>query len=83
MKESLIKDYVSGIDFRGNWGLSKMKEDMKRFIGEEPGIDVIWEKDAVLNEDTDEPEIIERVKKLIIVFTDTDEKYKKLEFLIH
>ncbi len=82
MKENLIREYISGIDFRDNWGISKIKEDMKKFLGEEPGIDVTWEKDAMLNEETGEPEIIEKLKKITIVFTDLDDKYKKLEFLI-
>jgi hypothetical protein len=82
MKENLIREYILGIDFRDNWGISKIKEDMKKFLGEEPGIDVTWEKDAMLNEETGEPEIIEKLKKITIVFTDLDDKYKKLEFLI-
>ncbi len=82
MKENLIREYISGIDFRDNWGISKIKEDMKKFLGEEPGIDVTWEKEAMLNEETGEPEIIEKLKKITIVFTDLDDKYKKLEFLI-
>ncbi len=82
MKESLIREYITNIDFRGDWGISRMKEDMKRFLGEEPGIDVVWEKDAMLNEKTGKPEIIEKMKKISIVFTDIDDKFKKLEFLI-
>jgi hypothetical protein len=83
MKESLIREYILGINFNGEWGISKMKEDMKRFLGEEPGIDVQWEKDAILNEDTGQPEVIEKMKKISIVFTDIDDKYKKLDFLVN
>lgn len=83
MKESLIREYISGINFKGDWGISKMKEEMKKFLGEEPGIDIEWEKDALLNEKTGESEVIDKMKKITIVFTDMNEKYKKLDFLIN
>jgi hypothetical protein len=83
MKEELIKKYIMSIDFTNeNWSISKIKEDMRSFLGEEPGIDVEWSKDAFLNEKSGEPEIIEKVKSLSIVFTETNDKFKKLNFIL-
>lgn len=83
MKEELIKKYIMGIDFtKEDWSISKIKEDMRSFLGEEPGIDVEWSKDAFLNEKSGEPEIIEKVKSLSIVFTETNDKFKKLNFIL-
>jgi len=83
LKESSIRDYISNIDFRGDdWKLSKIKEDMRKFLGEEPGIDVIYKKDVLINEATMKSEEFIGIDKIEIVFYDTDEKFKKLEFKI-
>ena len=51
LKEISIKEYISRIDFKSeDWSLTKIKEDMRRFLGEEPAIDVIYKKDVMINE---------------------------------
>ena len=82
LKEMAIKDYISNIDFNGDWKLSKIKEDMRKFLGEEPGIDIIYKKDVMVNEVSGEAKEFVGVNKIQIVFTDTDEKFKKLEFVV-
>jgi len=83
IKESSIREYISNIDFkRDDWRLPQMKEDMRRFLGEEPGIDIIYKKDVMINETTGKVEEFKDIDKVQIVFYDTDDKFKKLEFLI-
>lgn len=83
MKEIAIRDYVSKIDFKNDdWKLSKIKEDMRRFLGEEPGIDVIYKKDVMVNEVSGEAKEFVDVDKIQIIFTDTDDKFKKIEFIL-
>jgi hypothetical protein len=83
MKEIAIKEYMSRIDFkRDDWKLSKIKEDMRRFLGEEPGIDVIYKKDVLINEATMRAEEIVDIDKIQVIFYDTDERFKKIEFII-
>lgn len=83
MKEISIREYISRIDFkRDDWRLPQIKEDMRRFLGEEPGIDIIYKKDVMINETTGEPEEFRDIDKVQIVFYDTDEKFKKIEFII-
>jgi hypothetical protein len=83
MKEMAIKQYISNIDFtNSDWKLSKIKEDMRKFLGEEPGIDVIYKKDVMVNEFSGEAKEFVGVDKIQVVFTDTDDKYKKVEFII-
>lgn len=78
-----IRDYISNINFRSDdWRLSKIKEDMRRFLGEEPGIDIIYKKDVMLNEFTGEAKEFKDIEKVQIVFTDTDDKFKKIEFIV-
>ena len=83
LKESSIREYISNIDFKNDdWKLSNIKKDMRSFLGEEPAIDIIYKKDVLINEDTQEAKEIMDVDKVEVIFYDTDEKFKKLEFVI-
>jgi hypothetical protein len=83
LKEMSIREYISKINFKtDDWKLSKIKEDMRKFLGEEPGIDVIYKKDVMVNEVTGEAKEFKDISKIQIVFTDTDDKFKKIEFIV-
>ena len=83
LKEISIIDYISKINFKtDDWRISQIKEDMRRFLGEEPGIDVIYKKDVMVNEFTGEAKEFKQIDKVQIVFTDLNDKFKKLEFVI-
>ncbi len=83
MKEISIRQYISNIDFKmDDWKLSKIKEDMRKFLGEEPGIDIVYKKDVMVNEVSGESKEFVGVDKIQIIFTDTDDKFKKLEFIV-
>jgi hypothetical protein len=83
LKESAIREYISNIDFkRDDWKLSDIKRDMRRFLGEEPGIDIIYKKDVLINEATMKAEEFVDIDKIEIVYYDTDDKFKKLEFKV-
>ncbi len=84
MKEMAIRDYISKIDFKNDdWKLSELKENMRKFLGEEPGIEVVYKKDVMVNEVSGESKEFVDVDKIQIIFTDTDDKFKKLEFLVN
>jgi hypothetical protein len=79
IKENAIRDYVSDIDFKSeNWSLKSIKEDLRKFLGEEPAIDVIYVKDVMINEATKKPVEFLNVDKVEIIFYDIDEKFKKI-----
>lgn len=83
MKEMAIREYILRIDFKNDdWRLSQIKEDMRRFLGEEPGIDIIYKKDVLLNEATMKAEEFVDIDRIQIIFTDTDDRFKKIEFII-
>lgn len=83
LKEISIRDYISKINFKSDdWKISQITEDMKRFLGEEPGIDIVYKKDVMVNEFTGEAKEFKQIDKVQIVFTDLDNKFKKLEFII-
>ena len=83
VKENSIREYISNIDFkRDDWGLAQIKEDMRKFLGEEPGIDVVYKKDVMINEVTGDAHEFKGIMSVSVIFFDTDDKFKKLEFLI-
>lgn len=83
LKEHAIREYISKIDFKhDDWKLSKLKEDMRKFLGEEPGVDVIYKKDVMVNEFTGESKEFLDIDKIQIVFYDIDNRFKKLEFVL-
>jgi hypothetical protein len=83
LKEISIRDYISRINFKtDDWKLSQIKEDMRKFLGEEPGIDIVYKKDVMVNEFTGEAKEFKQIDKVQIIFTDLDNRFKKLEFII-
>ena len=83
MKEIAIRDYISKINFKiDDWKLTQIKEDMRKFLGEEPGIDIIYKKDVMVNEFTGEAKEFKDVDRVSIIFTDLDNRFKKIEFII-
>jgi hypothetical protein len=83
MKEIAIKDYISRIDFKNDdWRLSQIKEDMRRFLGEEPGVDITYKKDVMINEFTGEAKEFKEIDRVSIIFTDLNDRFKKIEFVI-
>lgn len=83
MKADLIRKYMSNLDFKKeDWSIHTMAQEMQRFLGEIPSVDVIYKKDVMVTEKTGISEEIKRLDKISIVFTDTDDKIKKIEFKI-
>jgi hypothetical protein len=83
LKEHSIRQYISNIDFKNDdWKVSKIQEDMRRLLGEEPGIDIVYKKDVMINEVTGDAKEFVDIDKIQIIFTGTDDKFKKIEFIV-
>lgn len=83
LKEHSIRQYMSSIDFKNDdWKTSKMLEDMRKFLGEEPSIEVVYKKDVMITEVTGIAKEFVDVDKIQIVFTGTDNKFQRIEFII-
>jgi hypothetical protein len=83
MKENAIREYLAGYDFKNEgWSVREIEDDMRKFLGEAPGIDIEYKKDVLINEKEGTAKEYKRLEKIKVVFTDLDDKYKKLEFLI-
>jgi hypothetical protein len=83
MKADLIRKYVSEIDFRGeDWSIHTMMQEMQKFLGEVPSVDVGYKKDVMVTELTGMSKEIKTVEKVSVVFTDTDDRIKRIDFLV-
>lgn len=82
-KEQMITDYMTNIDFKGDWSYRKIKQDLKGLLGEEPAVDVVYEKDVVLNEINSEAKEVNKIKEISILFSpDLDNSVKRLKFSV-
>ena len=83
LKETAIRNYISQIDFkRDNWSYQRLEEDMKKFLGERPTLDVKYQKDVMINEVSGEAKEFSRLEKISIIYTDTHDKIKKIDVMI-
>lgn len=81
IKESIIQNYISSINWkRDDWKISEIKENLKKSLGEEPSVVVNWKKDVMINEVSGSAEEIKVPEYVQIVFTDLDDKIKKLQY---
>lgn len=83
LKETAIRQYISQIDFkRDNWSYQILEEDMKKFLGERPTLDVKYKKDVMINEVSGEAKEFQRLDSISIIYTDTDDRIKKIQIVI-
>lgn len=83
LKELAMREYLSKINWKtDNWSYVRIEEDMKKFLGERPTLDVQYQKDVMVNEVSGESKEIERLVKVSVVYTDTDDKIKKFEIVV-
>ena len=83
MKEHIISDYIlHKVNFKKDWSLKQIKEDLKKMLGEEPALKINYEKDAILNEVSGESKEIKKIKSVDVIFTDEYEKIKTIGFIV-
>lgn len=83
MKEQAIRQYISKIDWkRDSWNYNMIEEDMRKFLGERPSLEIKYQKDVMVNEFTGESREISKLSGINIIFTDLDDKIKKIELII-
>jgi len=82
MKEAAIREFLSKVDWSKNWSYQVLENEMKSFLGERPTLDIKYQKDVSINENTQETIEIQKLVSVSVIFTDDKDKIKKLEFLI-
>jgi hypothetical protein len=83
LKEQAIRDYIAKINFKQDWNYKVIEENMRKFLGERPFLDATYKKDVMLNEVSGEAKEIKTLEKISIIFTDTDDKPKKIDIIIN
>lgn len=74
---------MMNVDFNSDWSLNQIQEDLKKMLGEIPGIDIDYKKDVLINEREGTATEYQKVDRVKIIFTDLDDRFKKLEFIIN
>lgn len=83
MKENSIHDYFGKINLRDRGlNLNRIEEDLVKLLGERPSVNPTWVKDVMLSEDRKNAREIKLLDSISVVFTDLDEKIKKIEFRV-
>lgn len=82
LKEQAIRDYIAKINFKQDWNYKVIEENMRKFLGERPFLDATYKKDVMLNEVSGEAKEIKTLEKISIIFTDIDDKLKRVEIII-
>jgi hypothetical protein len=83
LKEIAIREYISKINWRkDNWDYQTIEEQMRKFLGERPSLEVKYQKDVMVNEISGESKEFNKLVKVSVVFTDTDEHIKRISIII-
>lgn len=67
-KKKEINNYVSNLDLN-NINPNKIQEDLRRVLGEKPGVKLEYETHTIILEGTDKPKKVEKLKSVNIVYT--------------
>jgi hypothetical protein len=76
IKEQIIGDYIANQNLRsGNFSVKAIKEDLKRLLKEEPGVQIGWKKEEMTTEvkGMNVTKNVESVKSITIAFTDGED----------
>jgi hypothetical protein len=80
MKANEVNTFMTKFNFNDEWSTQDLKDGIRSRIGETPAIKVNYKKDLLINEVKGTAEEINKIESIDVVFTDTDEKFKKLSF---
>jgi len=83
IKENMIRNYLYKVDWTKNWSYSEIENGMVSFLGERPSLDITYTKDVIVNESEGSSREFLRLDKIYVVFTDVDEKIKRMEFSLN
>lgn len=83
MREIDLSKFITNYNFKSdNWSVKQIKESLKTLLGELPAVEIVYEKDAFLNEVTGRAQEIKKIKSVKVTFTDLDDKIKTVEYLV-
>ena len=63
-------------------GLINVSKKIWKSLGERPTLDVKYQKDVMVNEVSGESKEFNRLESISVIYTDTDDRIKKLQIVI-
>ena len=82
MKENAVREFLSEVDWNKNWSYHVLEAEMQKFLGERPSLDIKYQKDVMINENTQETVEFQKLVSVGVIFTDDKNQIKKIEFLV-
>jgi hypothetical protein len=83
MKEQMVANYIKEIDF-SNFGesevtVSKIKQDLKAILKENPAVDIIYKGEAMITENDGQKtrKVVESVQSIVVAFIDGEYRDNK------
>lgn len=82
-KPDLIIEYLKEVNFKGDFNINLIKDNLKKLIGETPGVQCDWTAMRSINEDTKEEIRDEKLKSVSVFFTNPfTNKIEKIEYYV-
>jgi len=78
----MVEDIISATNFKGDFNIKTLKEQITAITGAVPSITVDWKVSNQLNENTGENTVVEKADQIKIVWLDTDSNPHTLSYLI-
>lgn len=83
MRQEILNDYFSKVNFKKtDWTVNNIKKDIQILLGEIPAMQLEYRTVEKLNESTNAMEKIENLESIEITFTDDNDKFKTLKYII-
>lgn len=90
MKEQIINEYIHDILSDGFIDVKQSKEYLKNRLGEEPAIQLAYDKEEKINEGSGEVEQIEKLQSITVYYTydtvinnESVPAFGKLEYIVN
>lgn len=83
LKETIILNYMASVDFKKDWSYELIEQDLAKSLGERPSMEVKYTKDVMILEGSKQAKEIKILDEVSIIYTDLDNKIKKLKITIN
>jgi hypothetical protein len=82
-KSDLIVEYLKEVDFKGDFNINLIKDNLKKLIGETPGVKCDWTATKSINENTKKEIREEKLKSVSVFYTNPfSNNVEKIEYYV-
>lgn len=84
MLRNLILEYLSNANITmHNININKIKSELKQILKYEPAVDVEWDKEKMINEDSGEEYYVETLGQISIIYGDDSNNMDTITFSVN